>query len=155
LLSGEARETCETIGRALDIEHVRPEVLPADRGGEVRALAEGGSVVAVVGHPARDDGALAAADVAVAMGAAGSTPGEWAVALAADDVREAAMALAIPRAARDRARVAMALGLTPCALALLAISFGIAPLVVAPLAALTSAIAVAVHAREAAPRGRS
>jgi Cu+-exporting ATPase len=154
LLSGEARETCETIGRALDIEHVRPEVLPADRGGEVRALSEGGSVVAVVGHPARDDGALAAADVAVAMGAAGSTPGEWAVALAADDVREAAMALAIPRAARDRARVAMALGLTPCALALLAISFGIAPLAVAPLAALTGAIAVAVHAREAAPRRR-
>jgi Cu+-exporting ATPase len=155
LLSGEARETCETIGRALDIEHVRPEVLPSDRGGEVRALAEGGSVVAVVGHPARDDGALAAADVAVAMGAAGSTPGEWAVALAADDVREAAMALAIPRAARDRARVAMALGLTPCALALLAIGFGIAPLAVAPLAALTGAIAVAVHAREAATRGRS
>jgi Cu+-exporting ATPase len=149
LLSGEARETCETIGRALDIEHVRPEVLPAERGVEVQALAEGGNVVAVVGHPVRDDGALAAADVAVAMGAAGSTPGEWAVALAADDVREAAMALAIPRAARDRARVAMALGLTPCALALLAISFGMAPLAVAPLAALTSAIAVAVHAREA------
>jgi cation transport ATPase len=152
LLSGEARETCETIGRALDIDHVRPEVLAADRGVEVHALAEGGSVVAVVGHPARDDGSLAAADVAVAMGAAGSTPGEWAVALAADDVREAAMALAIPRAARDRARVAMALGLTPCGLALLAIGFGVAPLAVAPLAALAGAIAVAVHAREAPQR---
>src|SRR5262249_34872299 len=42
LLSGEARETCETIGRALDIDHVRPEVLPAERGAEVRALREGG-----------------------------------------------------------------------------------------------------------------
>ena len=96
LLSGEARETCETLARALDIEHVRPEVLPADRGPEVRALAEGGSVVAVVGHPLRDDGALGAADVAVAMTAAGSTPGEWAVALASDDVRDAASALTIP-----------------------------------------------------------
>jgi cation transport ATPase len=152
LLSGEARETCETIGRALDIEHVRPEVMPSDRGAEVRALAEGGSVVAVLGLPAGDDGALAAADVAVAMGAAGSTPGEWAVALAGDDVRDAAMALAIPRAARDRARAAIALGVTPGLVAVLAIGFGIAPLAVAPLAALVGAIVAAVHARESAPR---
>jgi cation transport ATPase len=148
LLSGEARETCETIGRALDIDHVRPEVLPGDRGAEVRALAEGGSVVGVIGHPAIDDGALGAADVAVAMGAAGSTPGEWAVALASDDVRDAARALAIPRAARSRARAAMALGATPGAVALLAIAFGVAPLAVCPLAALLGAVAVAIHARE-------
>jgi P-type E1-E2 ATPase len=151
LLSGEARETCETLGRALDIEHVRPEILPAERGAEVRALAEGGSVVAVVGHPVGDDGALGAADVAVAMGAAGSTPGEWAVSLAGDDVRDAARALAIPRIARDRARAAIALGAMPGLIALLAIGFGIAPLPVAPLAALVGAIAAAVHAREAAP----
>lgn len=149
LLSGEARDTCETIARALDIEHVRPEVLPADRGPEVRALAEGGSVVAVVGHPQRDDGALGAADVAVAMGAAGSTPGEWSVSLAGDDVRDAATALAIPRAARERARAAIALGAVPGIVALLAIGFGVAPLAVAPLGALLGALAVAVHAREA------
>jgi cation transport ATPase len=151
LLSGEARETCETLGRALDIEHVRPEVLPAERGAEVRALSEGGSVVAVIGHPAGDDAALGAADVAVAMGAAGSTPGEWAVSLAGDDVRDAALALAIPRAARDRSRAAIALGAIPGLLALLAIGFGIAPLPVAPLAALVGALAAAVHAREAGP----
>ncbi len=153
LLSGEARETCETIGRALDIDHVRPEVLPGDRGAEVRALAEGGSVVGVIGHPAIDDGALGAADVAVAMGAAGSTPGEWAVALASDEVRDAARALAIPRAARSRARAAMALGATPGAVALLAIAFGVAPLAVCPLAALLGAVAVAIHAREAGGQG--
>ena len=148
LMSGEARDTCETIGRSLDIEHVRPEVLPADRGAEVRALSEAGGVVAVIGHAAGDDGALGAADVAVAMSAAGSTPGEWAVALASDDVRDAAMALALPHAARDRARAAIALGATPGVIALLAIGFGIAPLAVAPLAALAGAIAVAVQARE-------
>jgi cation transport ATPase len=148
LMSGEARDTCETIGRALDIEHVRPAVLPADRGPEVRALGEGGSVVAVIGHAVSDDGALGAADVAVAMGAAGSTPGEWAVALASDDVRDAAIALAIPHAARARVRVAIALGATPGLMALLAVFFGVAPLAVAPLGALLGAIAVAVHARE-------
>jgi Cu+-exporting ATPase len=150
LLSGEARDTCETIGHALDIEHVRPEVLPADRAVEIRALAEGGNVVAVIGHTAEDDGALAAADVAVAMGTAGATSGEWAVVLASDDVRDAALALAIPHAARDRARIAIAVGATPGLLALLAIGFGVGSIVVAPVAALIGAVAVAAHARESA-----
>ena len=148
LMSGDARETCETIGRALDIEHVRPEVLPADRGAEVRALSEGGVVVAVIGHPAGDDGALGAADVAIAMGAAGSTSGEWAVLVTSDDVRDAALALAVPRAARDRARAAILLGATPGLLALLAIALGAAPLALAPIAMLLGAVAAAVHARE-------
>ena len=103
-MSGETRDTCETIGRALDVEHIRPEVLPGDRGAEVRALSEAGSVVAVIGHASGDDASLGAADVAVALGAAGSTPGEWAVALASDDVRDAATALAIAHQARERAR---------------------------------------------------
>jgi cation transport ATPase len=148
LLSGEARDTCQTIGRALDVDHVRPEVLPGDRGAEVRALAEGGSIVAVIGHPATDDGALGAADVAVAMGAAGSTPGEWAIALAGDEVRDAAEALALPRTTRSRVRGTVALGAAPGAVALLTMGFGIAPLAVAPLATLLGAVAVAVHARE-------
>jgi cation transport ATPase len=148
LLSGEARDTCETIGRALDIEHVRPAVLPADRGPEVRALGDGGSVIAVIGHPVSDDGALGAADVGVAMGAAGFTPGEWAVALASDDVRDAAMALVIPHATRARVRAAIALGATPGLVALLAVGFGVAPLAIAPIAAFVGAVAVAVHARE-------
>jgi cation transport ATPase len=153
-LSGEARDTCDTIGRALDIEHVRPEVLPADRGAEVRALAEGGGVVAVIGHPAGDDGALGAADVAVAMGAAGSTPGEWAIMLASDDVRDAASALAIPHAARDRARMAVALAAVPGVIALLAIGFGVGSVAVAPIAILIGAAAAAAHARESVPLTR-
>ena len=38
LLSGDARETCEALGRALAIDHVRPEVPPAERGDEIRRL---------------------------------------------------------------------------------------------------------------------
>ncbi len=140
LLSGEARETCETIARALDIDHVRPEVLPADRGAEVRALGEGGHVVAVLGHPLSDDGALGAADVAIAMSSAGGTPGEWTVQLASDDVRDAAFAISLARATRDRARVSLVSGLVPPALALLAVGFGLAPLAVAPLAAALGAV---------------
>jgi cation transport ATPase len=155
LVSGEARDTCETIGRALDIEHVRPEVLPPDRGNEVRALAEGGHVVAVMGHPVNDDAALGAADVSIAMGAAGSTPGEWAVALASDDVRDAARAVTIPHQTRERVRASIALGAAPGIVALLAIGFGVAPLAVAPLALFVGAAAAAVHARESASRSAS
>jgi Cu+-exporting ATPase len=125
LLSGESRETCETIARALEIDHVRPEVLPADRGAEVRALAEGGHLVAVIGHPASDDGALGAADVAVAMGApSASGQGEWGVWLASDDVRDAALALSVTHTARDRARVVLAASIVPGVVASLALAFG-------------------------------
>ena len=134
LLSGESRETCETIARALDIDHVRPEVLPADRAGEVRALAEGGQLVAAIGHPSSDDGALGAAGVSVAMDAAGRPAGEWGVTLASDDVRDAALALSLAHVARDRARMTLVAGVTPGIAALLALLFGFAPLVVGPLA---------------------
>jgi len=63
-------------------------------------------------------------------------------------VRDAALALAIPHAARDRARIAIALVAVPGAVALLAIGFGVAPLAVAPIAGLLGAAAVAAHARE-------
>jgi P-type Cu+ transporter len=151
LLSGEARETCEAIGRSLDIDHIRPEVLPGDRGAAVRALAEGGMAVAVIGHPASDDGALGAADVSVALGAAGAAPSEWAVALAGEDIRSAAEALAIPRAARTRIRKAIALGLVPAVVVLLVIGFGVAPLGVAPLSTLLGAAVASLEAREYSP----
>jgi P-type Cu+ transporter len=148
LLSGEARDTCETIARALDIEHVRPEILPGDRGAEVRALADGGRVVAAVGHPSSDDGALGAADVSVAMTAAGAAPGEWGVALASDDVRDAALALTVPRACRERAKTAALVAAAAQGLSLLGIAFGVAPPALAPIAAVVAAAAALAVVRE-------
>jgi cation transport ATPase len=147
LLSGEARETCETIGRALDVEHIRPEVLPSDRGTEVRSLGEGGQVVAVIGHPQTDDAALGAADVSVALGAAGRAPGEWSVCLASDDVRDAARALSLAREARDRAKVAMAVGILPGVLAALAVGWGVLPIWTAPIALFGGVLAALSRAR--------
>lgn len=148
LLSGEARETCETLGRALDIEHIRPEVLPADRGGQVKALQEGGHLVAVLGHPATDDGALGAASVSVALGAAGLAPGEWSIALASDDVRDAARALSIAREVRERSRISLAVGLAPGALAALAVGCGAAPLGLGPVGFAVGALAAVVYAKD-------
>jgi cation transport ATPase len=147
LLSGEARDMCETLGRAVDIEHIRPEVLPEDRGDAVRALADGGRVVAVLGRPERDGSALAAADVSVALGAAGASPGEWSIALASDDVRDAARALSIAIESRDRTKVAIGLGLAPGAVAALGVGLGVLPLAVAPILSLAGLAAAVVHAR--------
>lgn len=150
LMTGEARDTCETIARALDIDHVRPEVPPHERGAQVKALREGGHVVATIGHPDADDGALSAADVAVAMGAAGATPGEWSIALASHDVRDGAFALKLARRLRDRVRMALLIGFAPSALMALGLAFGALPPALAPLVVAGSTLAALGQAR---PRG--
>jgi len=148
LLSGEARETCEALARALDIEHLRPEIDGPDRGAEVKALGEGGDVVAVLGHPSADDSALGAADVSVALDSAGSSPGEWSVALASDDVRAAAEALTIPRDVRERSMRAMAVVLTPGVLVSLALAFQLVPVWIVPLASAVAASIALLYAKE-------
>jgi hypothetical protein len=105
-------------------------------------------VVAVFGNPARDDGALGAADVSVALGAAGAAVGEWAVALASEDVRDAALALTIPQVTRERARIAAAIGTVPAALtALLVVLVGV-PWLSAPIAAFVGSSAALLNAKE-------
>src|SRR5262249_17468037 len=121
LLSGDARETCEALGRALAIDHLRPEVSPADRADEIRGLVGGGATVAVIGQSPGDDAALGAADVAVALRSAGSTSADWGIQLATDDVRDAAFALHSARDCLRRSRIDLALaGLPTFALAALA-----------------------------------
>jgi Cu+-exporting ATPase len=147
LLSGDARETCETIARALDIDHVRPEVLPADRAGEVRRLAEGGARVAVIGRPDADASVLSVAEVAIALGAAGTAPNEWAVTLAGDDVRDAALAIAIAHRTSAEAKTALVLAVAPGIIGALVVAFGLLPPVFAPLAGFVGGFVTLVHAR--------
>jgi Cu+-exporting ATPase len=117
LLSGDARDTCEALGRALDIDHLRPEVPPSERGDEVRRLRDGGAVVAVVGRTPNDDGAL-----------------EWSVQLASDDVRDAAYSLRVAHQARREAQLGLVLILAPAVCGIVVAAFGFAPAAVAPIA---------------------
>jgi hypothetical protein len=67
------------------------------------------------------------------------------VALASDDVRDAALALTIPRACRERAKTAALVGAAAQGISLLGIAFGIAPPALAPVAAVLAAgVALAV-----------
>lgn len=112
LLAGTARATVEAIGALLDVSNLRPEVSPDERPAVVRALSEVGRGVAVVGRPRWDGAALAAADVGIQVEAAGGVGGETALALASDDLRDAAAALTEARRARDRATAVLAMGVT-------------------------------------------
>jgi len=63
---GAARQVAERVG--VDPDHVIAQVLPADKQDVVRRLQADGRVVAVVGDGVNDAGALAQADLGLAMG---------------------------------------------------------------------------------------
>jgi Cu+-exporting ATPase len=147
IMSGDARETCEAIGRSLDVDHIRPEVLPADRAAEVRRIMDAGASVSVLGHPGVDDAALGAADVAVALGAAGSSPGDLSITLASDDVRDAALSLALAHRSRLEARVGLAIAVVPALVGAIAVAFGVLPPAYAPLASLLGGAMAVLHVR--------
>jgi P-type Cu+ transporter len=139
LMSGDSRETCEALGRSLAIDHIRPELPPAERGDEVRRLSDGGAVTAVIGQSPADDATLAAADVAVAFGSAGSSSAEWGVQLATDDARDATHALSIARDCLRAVRIDLSLILLPTLGLSVMTALGLAPFVLAPLGAAAAA----------------
>lgn len=146
LLSGEARNATEALGRALSIEHVRPEVPARERAAEVRRMIEGGAAVAVIGHSPLDDSALSAASVPIVLDGSALTPRPRSVTLLGDEVLTAAHALVAAQTARRDALVALVLCLAPAGLGVLCSGSLLFPPVVAPLGALLGGVAAALWA---------
>ncbi|MEM7681409.1 MAG: cation-translocating P-type ATPase [Planctomycetota bacterium] len=72
MITGDAWGAARRVAREVGVTDVQAEALPGDKLALVRALRAKGHTVAVVGDGVNDGPALAAGDISIAMGAAGS-----------------------------------------------------------------------------------
>jgi Cu2+-exporting ATPase len=68
MLTGDQQSAAEKIAKITGIEHFKAGVLPSEKGEYVEMLKSQGKKVAMVGDGINDSGALARADVSIAMG---------------------------------------------------------------------------------------
>jgi Cd2+/Zn2+-exporting ATPase len=101
MITGDNPRTAERIARELGIDQVYAEVTPQDKLRIIRELQAGGQKVAFVGDGVNDAPALAAAEIGIAMGLAGTdvaleTAG---IGLMADEIERIPQIIAISRQA--------------------------------------------------------
>ncbi len=99
MLTGDARRVAEAVAAEVGVDEVHAELLPEDKLDVVRRLQSERHTVAMVGDGVNDAPALAAADIGVAMGAAGTGVAiETAdIALMKDDLLKLPQAVALAR----------------------------------------------------------
>ena len=113
MLTGDGAGAAARIGAAVGVGAVHAELLPADKVSAVRDLQREWTTVAMVGDGINDAPALAAADVGIVMGAAGSDAAlETAdVALMGDELARLPYALRLGRAAMRTIQLNIAIAL--------------------------------------------
>ncbi|MFC0665918.1 heavy metal translocating P-type ATPase [Azotobacter chroococcum] len=99
MLTGDNARTAEAIGRALGIDRVIADVLPADKAKAIKALQAAGKVVAMVGDGVNDAPALATADIGIAIGSGSDVAKETGgIILVRSDVRDVVTGIRLSRA---------------------------------------------------------
>ncbi|MBN1666598.1 MAG: cation-translocating P-type ATPase [Anaerolineales bacterium] len=99
MLTGDDRRTAEAIAREAGIDEVHAGLLPEDKLAVIRQLQQEGHVVAMTGDGINDSPALAAADIGIAMGTAGTGVAidTADIALMADDLMKIPQAISLSR----------------------------------------------------------
>ncbi|MFP5355878.1 MAG: heavy metal translocating P-type ATPase, partial [Gemmatimonadota bacterium] len=115
LLSGDSLAAADAVGREVGVDEVRARLLPHEKVAAVEGLRATYGSIAMLGDGINDAPALAAANVGLAMGAAGAAATIEAadVALMADDLTRLPYVIALSRRTRSTIRynIAIALGL--------------------------------------------
>jgi Cu+-exporting ATPase len=105
MLTGDGRATAEAVGKALGIDEVVAEVLPAEKAEAVRTLQAAGKIVAMAGDGINDAPALAQSHVGIAMGTGTDVAIESAgITLLRGDLRGIARARKLSRATMGNIR---------------------------------------------------
>ncbi|EPR28827.1 Lead, cadmium, zinc and mercury transporting ATPase [Geobacillus sp. WSUCF1] len=120
MVTGDHEQTAQAIGRQAGVSDIRAGLLPEQKLSAIRELKQRCGITAMVGDGVNDAPALAAADIGVAMGGAGTDAAlETAdVVLMADDLRQLPYTVHLGRRtlAVIRQNIAVALGLKVLAL---------------------------------------
>lgn len=99
MLTGDNRAAAQAVGRAVGIDTVIAEVLPAEKDAEIRSLQEKGHKVAMIGDGINDAPALTRADMGIAIGAGTDIAIDSAdVVLMKSSLRDAVTAVRLSRA---------------------------------------------------------
>lgn len=156
MLTGDNAAAAQAIGASMGVSEIRAELMPAEK---ARAVAELGGGVAMVGDGVNDAPALAAADLGIAMGSAGSDVAiEVAdVALMGDDPRKVAGLIGTARWTRAVVRQNIAFSLVTKLAAVVVLAFGALPLwgaVLTDVGASLLVVANGLRLLRARPLGR-
>lgn len=100
MISGDNQQVANAVGREVGVDLALGELLPEDKVTEIAKLSQQHHPIAMVGDGVNDAPAMASADVAIAMGAAGSAVAleTCDIALMSDDLGRVPFAVRLSRA---------------------------------------------------------
>jgi len=146
LVTGDTEPVARSIAGAVGIDHVRAQLLPAEKVAEVAAEQQAGRRVAMVGDGVNDAPALLQADVGVAVGAGTDVAIESAgVIMLGDRIRDIAGALVLGKASYRTMQVNVALAVLANVIGIGLAATGLITPVVAIVFILASIVAIMLN----------
>jgi Cd2+/Zn2+-exporting ATPase len=144
MLTGDRREVANRVSAELGCTDYKAHCLPQDKLAVVETIRKEGHLVAVVGDGINDAPALAAGDLGIAMGAAGSDVAinSASIALMSNDLRRLPFLIQLSRKTRTVINQNLLFGILFIILGIMAITLGWVSLIMAAVLHLFGALAV-------------